>query len=109
MDNKNISKTIKTRDINAIAEKTGNIYKSVVICSKRSNQISVNVKKEITEKLSQYSSYNDNLEEIHENREQIEVSKYFELQPKPALIALEELLEDQILFSNPEEVNENEF
>lgn len=104
MDSKKTSDTIKTRDINEIAQITGNIYESVVVCSKRANEISRNLKHEITEKMSQYSSTNnDNLEEYHENREQIDLSKYFEKLPKPSLIALEELVEGELYITRPEE------
>ena len=77
-----------TRDIVAIAEKTGNIYEAVIICSKMANQINAEIRKELYEKLEEFATYNDNLEEVHENREQIEVSKYFEKLPKPSLIAV---------------------
>ena len=103
----NASETIKTRDINAIASKTGNIYESVVVCAKRANQINNDLKKAIQEKLSTFASFGDTLEEIHENREQIETSKYFEKLPKPSLIALEELLTDNIYFTQPEDTEDD--
>ena len=100
------SETVKTRDINAIAAKTGNIYESVVVCAKRSQQLNADLKRELTDKLSSFASYTDSLEEIHENREQIEVSKYYEKLPKPALIALEELLANNIYFTQEEPSND---
>jgi len=99
----NASETVKTRDINAIASKTGNIYEAVVICSKRANEINKEFKKELSEKLGNYVSYSDNLEEVHENKEQIEVSRHYEKLPKPSLIALEELLTDNLWYSQTEE------
>ena len=101
----NVPDSVKTRDINIISEKTGNIYESVVVCAKRANEINREIKKELTEKLSNYISFNDNLEEIHENKEQIEVSRYFERMPKPALVALEEFLKDEIWYSKKGEEN----
>jgi len=99
-----VLENVRTRDINEISEKTGNIYKSVVVCAKRANQISAEIKNELSERLEEYSvSFSDNLEEIHENKEQIEVSKYYEKLPKASLIALEDLLNDNIYFANPEE------
>ncbi|MDD2385334.1 MAG: DNA-directed RNA polymerase subunit omega [Bacteroidales bacterium] len=89
-----------TRDIVAIAEKTGNIYEAVIICSKMANQINAEIRKELYEKLEEFATYNDNLEEVHENREQIEVSKYFEKLPKPSLIALEEFLNDRVYYAH---------
>jgi DNA-directed RNA polymerase subunit K/omega len=97
------SETIKTRDINTISAQTGNLYESVVVCSKRANQLQNELKKEIQDKLSVFANFSDSLEEIHENREQIDVSKYYEKLPKPTLVALEELLTDNIYFSTPQE------
>jgi DNA-directed RNA polymerase subunit K/omega len=91
-----------TRDIVTIAHKTGNIYEAVVICSKMANQINAELRKELYEKLEEFATYNDNLEEVHENREQIEVSRYFEKLPKPSLISLEEFLNDKIYYNYPE-------
>ncbi|MDR2009411.1 MAG: DNA-directed RNA polymerase subunit omega [Bacteroidales bacterium] len=88
-----------TRDINEISDKSGNIYESVVICAKMADQINAELRKELYEKLEEFATYNDNLEEVHENREQIEVSKYYEKLPKPSLIAMEEFLNDNIYFT----------
>ncbi|MDD3686149.1 MAG: RNA polymerase Rpb6 [Bacteroidales bacterium] len=87
-----------TRNIVQIAEKTGNIYEAVVICSKFSDQVNADLRKELYEKLEEFATYNDNLEEVHENREQIEVSRYYEKLPKPTLIAMEEFLSDNVYF-----------
>ena len=90
-----------TRDLRDLDIKTDNIYESLVIMSKRANQISNNVKEELHQKLSEFASANDNLEEVFENREQIEISKYYERLPKPSLVAVQEFLEDKIYYRNP--------
>ncbi len=91
-----------TRNLSDFDKDTGNIYKSLVIASKRSNQIALELKDELKQKLDEFASYNDNLEEIFENREQIEISKYFERLPKPTLIALQEFLEGKITYRDAE-------
>jgi len=90
-----------TRDLRDLDIKTGNIYESLVIMSKRANQISNNIKEELHIKLSEFATSNDNLEEVFENREQIEISKYYEKLPKPTLVAVQEFLEDKIYYRNP--------
>jgi DNA-directed RNA polymerase subunit K/omega len=80
---------------------TGNIYESVAILSKRANQISLEVKEELNKKIAEFASPTDNLEEIFENREQIEIAKFYERLPKPTLIAIHEFLRDQIYHRNP--------
>jgi len=90
-----------SRNIVDLAEQTGNIYETVAVLAKRSNQISVEIKEELSNKLNEFASYTDNLEEIFENREQIEISKFYEKLPKPALIALEEYINEQIYYRNP--------
>ena len=92
-----------TRDTILMEEKTGNIYESIVAVSKRSNQISSELKEELTTKLQEFASSTDNLEEIFENREQIEISKHYEKMPKPTAIATQELLDDKIYMRQPEE------
>ena len=91
-----------TRDVVEMAEKTGNVYESVVICSKMADQVNADIRKELYKKLEEFSSFNDNLEEIHENREQIEVSKYYEKLPKPTNIAIEEFMQDNVYYTNQE-------
>jgi DNA-directed RNA polymerase subunit K/omega len=81
-----------------IEEPTGNIYKAINIIAKRSNQISIEVKKELVEKLEEFATHNDSLEEVFENKEQIEVSRYFEKLPKPHAIALEEWMDNKIYY-----------
>lgn len=90
-----------TRDLRDLDVKTDNIYESIVIMAKRANQISNNVKEELHQKLSEFASSNDNLEEIFENREQIEISKHYEKMPKPSLVAVQEFLEDKVYYRNP--------
>mgnify|MGYP000111963360 FL=1 len=87
-----------TRKLTALDAPTGNIYESVVIIARRANQISSEIKQELTRKLADFSSVNDSLEETFENREQIEISKYYEKLPKPAIIATEEFLEGKVYF-----------
>ena len=89
--------TTVTRDLKEL-DGTTNIYQTVMVASKRANQISVEMKQELNRKLEEFASYTDNLEEVFENPEQIEISKFFERLPKPSLISLQELSEDQIYF-----------
>lgn len=97
----NANQSIVSRDIRKFDGQTGNIYEAVAIMSKRANQVSTELKEELTSKLQEFGSNNDNLEEIFENREQIEVSKFYEKLPKPSLIAVQEFLEEKIYYRNP--------
>lgn len=90
--------TTVTRNLNDLDRETDNIYETVMVAAKRANQISVEMKLELNRKLEEFASYTDNLEEVFENPEQIEISKFFERLPKPSLISLQELTEDQIYF-----------
>ena len=90
--------TTITRNIDRLDKDTSNIYVAVMIVAKRANQISVEIKHELNRKLEEFASYTDNLEEVFENREQIEISKFYERLPKPTLIATEEFIDDQIYF-----------
>ncbi|NBC83129.1 MAG: RNA polymerase Rpb6 [Bacteroidetes bacterium] len=92
-----------TRDVASLEAKTGNIYQTVAICGKRANQISVELKQELNRKLEEFAYYTDNLEEVFENREQIEISKFYERMPKPTLIALDEFESDELYIRTPEE------
>lgn len=94
--------TTVTRDLLEFAKPTGNIYETVVVCAKRSRQISQELKQELDRKLEEFAFYNDNLEEVFENREQIEISRFYERLPKPTLIALEEFKNDELYFRKPE-------
>ena len=87
-----------TRNIMDLCDETGNIYESVAIISKRANQISAQIKEDLSKKLAEFASYNDTLEEVFENREQIEISRYYERLPKPVIIATEEFLDDEIYY-----------
>lgn len=91
-----------TRNLDMLTRDTGNIYETVIIVSRRANQISVEMKQELNKKLEEFASYTDNLEEVFENREQIEISKFYERLPKPTLIALQELEEGKVFYRNPE-------
>jgi DNA-directed RNA polymerase subunit K/omega len=89
------------RNIDQLGEETGNIYETVMILAKRSNQIASELKEELNQKLSEFASYTDNLEEVFENREQIEISKFYERLPKSTLIATQEFIEKGIYHRNP--------
>lgn len=102
-----IKSTLNTRDYKDLSSKTGNIYKSVNIIGKRAKQISAVQKEELNSKLAEFASDVDNLEEIFENREQIEISRYYERLPKPTTIATEELLNDELIFRKSEEKEED--
>jgi hypothetical protein len=90
-----------TRDVRELDKTTDNIYESIVIISKRANQIANNLKEELHGKLADFASSNDNLDEVFENREQIEISKHYERMPKPSLIAVDEFLHDKVYYRNP--------
>jgi len=93
--------TTVTRDLDKLDAPTGNIYETVIIVAKRANQISVEMKQELNRKLEEFAYYTDNLEEVFENREQIEISKFYERLPKPNLIALQEFFDEEIYHRNP--------
>lgn len=95
---KNVPNNTVTRKLTDIDAPTGNLYESVTIIAKRANQISTELKQELNRKLADFSSSTDALEETFENREQIEISKYYERIPKPTLIATEEFLEGEVVF-----------
>ncbi len=92
-----------TYDRNQVEEETQNIYEAISIISKRSTQINLDIKKELHEKLDEFATHNDSLEEIFENKEQIEVSKFYESLPKPHALAVEEWLNDRVYHRNTEE------
>jgi len=103
----NASTNTVTRDLVDFVKDTGNIYESVAIMGKRANQISAEMKEELKQKLDEFSSTTDNLEEMFENREQIEISRYYERLPKPTLIAAQEFEEGKIYWRNPAKDKEN--
>lgn len=97
------SNNIETRDLSELKSKTGNLYESISIVGKRANQINISVKEELHNKLEEFASHTDSLEEIHENKEQIEISRAYEKMPNPALLAIQEFMEDKIYFRKNEE------
>ncbi|MGB4415984.1 MAG: DNA-directed RNA polymerase subunit omega [Paludibacter sp.] len=103
MDYKKINAPTNTisRDMNTMSENVGNVYETVKIIAKRSNQISAEIKSELDKKLIEFASMNENIEEVFENREQIEISRYYEKLPKAVLIATQEFIEDKIYYRNP--------
>ncbi len=100
--------SLKTRNLQEFSEKTENVYESVTVISKRARQISATVKEELNSKLAEFASTVDNLEEIFENREQIEISRFYERMPKPTNLATEEFLEGEITHRLKEETEESE-
>lgn len=95
--------TTITRDLNELEKVTNNIYEAIVVASKRANQVGVQMKEELNSKLAEFATTSDNLDEVFENREQIEISKFYESLPKPVALALHELGNDETYFRNPEE------
>ena len=101
--------TTITRDLDELEKETHNIYKSLTIISRRANQISVDMKQELNTKLEKFASYSDNLEEVFENREQIEISRYYEKLPKPSLLSIQEFKEGKVYFRDTKEEKKDEF
>ncbi|HBG58612.1 DNA-directed RNA polymerase subunit omega [Proteiniphilum sp. UBA1028] len=95
------SSNTETQDVMKLAEPVGNVYEMVRIISKRANQMSLEMKQDLDAKLQEFASYSDNLEEVFENHEQIEISRFFEKLPKPSLLAIEEWKEEEIYYRNP--------
>lgn len=98
-----VNPSIVTRDLDKIADKTGNIYESLHVVGQRAKQISNTLKEELNTKLSEFASTVDNLEEVFENKEQIEISKFYERMPKPSTLAMEEFIEGKVFHRLPEE------
>ena len=107
MKKSNVPSSIETRHLDDLNEPTGNIYESVAIISKRARQIAVSLKEELNGKLAEFASTVDNLEEVFENREQIEISRFYERMPKPTNLAADEFLNDEIMFRRVEEEPED--
>lgn len=97
----NAAKTTITRDVNLLDKETGNVYESVAILGKRANQVAVEIREELSAKLEEFAVSGENLEEVYENREQIEVSKHYERMAKPSAIAIQEMLEGRVVFRRP--------
>lgn len=95
-----------TRDMVELWTETDNIYESVAIIAKRANQISVEIKQDLSKKLAEFASYSDSLEEVFENREQIEISRYYEKLPKPTLLATQEFLDGNIYWRDPAKIED---
>lgn len=100
--------TTETYDRNIIDEPTNNIYEAISVISKRAEQINTDIRRELVDKLEEFATYNDSLEEIFENKEQIEVSKFYEKLPKPHALAVQEWLDDKIYYRNTDEENVKE-
>lgn len=98
-----IPNNVETKDLSVIKQKTGNIYESISIIGKRANQVNISIKEELHNKLDEFASHTDSLEEIHENKEQIEISRAYERMPNPALLATHEFLEDKVYFRKAED------
>ncbi len=90
-----------SRDTRALDKDTQNLYETVMIVAKRADQVSIQMKEELNAKLEEFAMESDNLEEVFENREQIEISRYYETLPKPTLLATEEFLQDKVYYRNP--------
>ena len=103
MDYKRLNSPLSTvtRDMNSLSENVGNTYEAVSIIGKRANQIDQELKVELDKKLQEFASYSDSIEEVFENREQIEISRFYEKMPKPTLLATQEFIEDKIYYRNP--------
>ena len=99
----NTSANVEPKKLSDIRDKTGNLYESIAIIAKRSNQINITIKEELHSKLEEFASHTDSLEEIHENKEQIEISKAYERMPNPAILATQEFMEDKVYFRKEEE------
>ncbi|MEA4974758.1 MAG: DNA-directed RNA polymerase subunit omega [Paludibacter sp.] len=97
----NAPTTTISRDMNAMSEEIGNVYETVMVIAKRANQISAEIKSEIDKKLQDFGNTSENIEEVFENREQIEISRYFEKLPKPVLMATQEFIEGKVYYRNP--------
>src|SRR5205814_5810831 len=91
---------VETRSLSEIKDKTGNLYESISIVAKRANQINVSLKEELHNKLEEFASHTDSLEEIHENKEQIEISRAYEKMPNPSILATQEFLENKVYYRN---------
>lgn len=98
----NTSNVVEPKKLSDLKAKTGNLYESIAVIAKRANQINITLKEELHNKLEEFASHTDSLEEIHENKEQIEISRAYERMPNPALLATAEFLEDKVYFRRNE-------
>ncbi len=99
----NTSNVVETKNLAEIKAKTGNLYESIAVIAKRANQINISLKEELHNKLEEFASHTDSLEEIHENKEQIEISKAYERMPNPALLATTEFMEEKVYYRKNED------
>ena len=99
----NTSNVVETKNLTDIKSKTGNLYESIAVIAKRANQINISIKEELHNKLEEFASHTDSLEEIHENKEQIEISKAYERMPNPALLATTEFMDDKVYYRKNED------
>ena len=99
----NTSNVVETKNLTEIKDKTGNLYESIAVIAKRANQINISLKEELHNKLEEFASHTDSLEEIHENKEQIEISKAYERMPNPALLATSEFMDDKVYYRKNED------
>ncbi len=95
--------TAETKNLTDLKNKTGNLYESIAIIAKRANQINITLKEELHNKLEEFATHTDSLEEIHENKEQIEISKAYERMPNAALMATQEFMEDKVYYRKNED------
>jgi len=99
----NTSNVVETKNLVDVKNKTGNLYESIAVIAKRANQINISIKEELHNKLEEFASHTDSLEEIHENKEQIEISRAYERMPNPAILATAEFMEDKIYYRRNED------
>jgi DNA-directed RNA polymerase subunit K/omega len=99
----NTSNVVETKSLVAIKQPTGNLYRSIAIIAKRANQINIALREELHNKLEEFASHTDSLEEIHENKEQIEISRAYEKMPNPAILATQEFMEEKIYYRDNDE------
>ncbi len=99
----NTTSVIETKNLISIKEHTGNLYESIAVISRRANQINVSLKEELHNKLEEFASHTDSLEEVHENKEQIEISRAYERMPNPAILATQEFMENKVYYRKNEE------
>jgi len=96
----NTTNVVEAKNLTEIKTPTGNLYESIAIIAKRANQINISLKEELHNKLEEFASHTDSLEEIHENKEQIEISRAYEKMPNPSIIATQEFLEGKVYYRN---------
>src|SRR3978361_1040709 len=101
----NTSNVVETKNLTDIKSKTGNLYESIAVIAKRANQINISLKEELHNKLEEFASHTDSLEEIHENKEQIEISKAYERMPNPSLLAISEFMDGKVYYRKNEEAD----